>query len=362
MAGRHLRRILILNISPLIAAALACSLPGLTPSDDAASGAQTAVSLTLTASIPEQPLAPSDTPEPTAGTVSGSLCYPSEPPLPEITIFFEDTSTHNVITYPHDDGTGVYSVELPPGNYVAYAWRIEYGLGGSYSQAVACGLSVNCTDHSLIPFTVTAGATTGGIDICDWYGGEGSVPTPPSGLTAGDLSNVTSTATPPPGGVSLNCDGTYQRVRITDGGATGKTVSVDRWDGTNWVNAWNLEGGDPMQRQILDDAGDYPFGDCQRLVVVPIRYSGPHLWLELSAYRWNGTGLDQVYFNAGYYGQWSRSGDTISFTGATSLGGSPLAACDTQTSEHTWDGSAFVQTGSSITPVPGCTPVVTASP
>jgi len=56
-----------------------------------------------------------------------------------------------------------------------YAWLDDGNLGGSYSQAVPCGLSVDCTDHSLIPVTVNAGQDVTGIDVCDWYG-----PPPPA--------------------------------------------------------------------------------------------------------------------------------------------------------------------------------------
>ena len=166
------------------------------------------------------------------------------------------------------------------------------------------------------------------------------------------------TATPPAGGVSLNCDGTYQRVRITDNGIAGKTISVDNWSGGAWVNVWNMASGDPNLRQLMPEAGTYEFGGCRKLVIVPMRSSGPHLWYELGIYAWNGVGLTQVYFNDGYYGEWSKSGDEITFREASSLGGSPLSACEWMTLEHEWDGTDFVQIGSVLEPVPGCTPIV----
>jgi hypothetical protein len=39
----------------------------------------------------------------------------------------------------------------------------------AYTPAIACGLSVACTDHSPIRVHVTAGHTTAGIDPVDWY-------------------------------------------------------------------------------------------------------------------------------------------------------------------------------------------------
>lgn len=122
----------------------------------------------------------------------------------------------------------------------------------------------------------------------------------------------TATNTPPPNGVSLNCDGTFQRVRIIDQGASGKTISVDDWDGANWVNAWSVSSGDPMLKQLTDDAGRYQFGDCEVLVVVPFQHSNPQLWFELGIYAWNG--------------------------------------------------AAFTQTGSLIQPVANCSPIPTATP
>ena len=166
------------------------------------------------------------------------------------------------------------------------------------------------------------------------------------------------TDTPPAGGVSLNCDGTYQRVRITDNGSAGKTISVDNWSGGAWVNVWNMASGDPNQRQLMPEAGTYEFGGCQKLVIVPMRSSGPQLWYELGIYVWNGVGMSQVYFNEGYYGEWSKSGDVITFREASTLGGSPLGPCEWMTLEHEWDGTDFVQIGSVLEPVAGCTPIV----
>lgn len=339
----------------------ACNMPAREDSDQVA----TSVAATLAAQPTVAPvtvtLSEADTASPpTTGMVSGLICYPSEPPLPPMTIYFQDVNTDGLITIEHTDGTGTYSTELPPGTYVAYAWREGFQLGGSYSETVPCGLSVDCTDHSLIQFAVSAGANLTGIDICDWYGQPGDIPTPPAMISPTEAPPA-ATPTAPPGGVSLNCDGTYQRVRITDQGASGKTISVDNWDGSGWANVWNLSSGDPNLRQLTDDAGYYQFGDCQKLVVVPFRSSGPQLWLELSVHVWNGAGMSQVYFNEGYYGEWSKIGDAIRFREASKLGtvnNGPLGPCEYMTLDYTWNGTDFVQTGSSIETVPNCTVTV----
>jgi hypothetical protein len=175
----------------------------------------------------------------------------------------------------------------------------------------------------------------------------------------------TATEPAPAGGISLNCDGTYQRVRIVDQGASGKTIAVDSWNGAAWSVVWELSSGDPNLKQLTDQAGYYTFGGCRSLVVVTFRHSNPQLWLELGIYEWNGAGMTQVYFNEGYYGEFSKLGDLVRFKEASSLGsvsGGPLEPCEWVTLEHTWNGTTFVQTGSLVQPVAGCVPSVTPSP
>jgi CSLREA domain-containing protein len=124
------------------------------------------------------------------GEVTGRICYPSEF-IPPMTLYFEDVGTNLVSQFDHSDGSDHYSVHLFPGTYVAYAYRQGTNIGGSYSQAVLCGLTVNCTDHTLIEFDVLAGQMTMDIDICDYYGDPGDIPAPPGG-------SPTETPTPPP--------------------------------------------------------------------------------------------------------------------------------------------------------------------
>jgi hypothetical protein len=118
---------------------------------------------------------PSPTPVPTAGTIEGLLCYPSEG-VPPMNLYFEEVNSQSIETFGHPGGSMDYSVQVPPGTYVAYAWTLDFGIGGAYTQAVPCGLTVTCSDHSLIQFQVQAGQTTAGIDICDYYGDPGFVP------------------------------------------------------------------------------------------------------------------------------------------------------------------------------------------
>lgn len=173
------------------------------------------------------------------------------------------------------------------------------------------------------------------------------------------------TATAPPNGVSLNCDGSYQRVRITDQGASGKTIAVDSWNGAGWDNVWSVSSGDPMLKQLTEDAGWYQFGDCQKLVLVPFQHSNPQLLFELAIYMWDGSGMTSVYSRQGYYGEWEKVGDLIRFRYASLLGyvnNGPLGPCEWTTFEHTWNGTAFAQTGSLVEPVANCSPAATATP
>jgi hypothetical protein len=310
----------------------------------------TAVAGTLTAGAPTSPASPSPTTSPAAqnGTVAGQICYPSEG-IPAMTAYFEDVVSHAVVSLAIAANQSSYTVDLTPGTYYAYAWVGEFAVGGSYSQAVPCGLTAACADHSLIPVNVMAGQTTSGVDICDWYGGPGSVPTPPPGPAA--------IATPPPGGVSLNCDATYQRVRLTDAGPAGRTLWVDSWNGSAWVNVWSVAGGDPNIRQIEEETGAYQFLGCQNLVILPIRYSGSGAYLELMVYQWNGAGLSEVYHHEGTHGVWAKAGDTVEFEESLYLFNEPnCCPCNRQTLQHTWNGAAFVETASSITPTYSGTP------
>ena len=181
-----------------------------------------------------------------------------------------------------------------------------------------------------------------------------SIPTSPIELPTGSqlpTAEPSPTFTPPPEGLSLNCDGTYQRVRLIDGGASGKTLYVDQWNGAGWDEIWSVEGGDPMNQQIEDDAGPYLFGECQSLVIVPIVFSGSGAILELKIYKWDGSAMVEVYSHDGVHGDWQKLGDMITFEESIYLYDEPnCCPCNRQFLEHTWDGTDFIQTGSLISP------------
>lgn len=112
------------------------------------------------------------------GSIAGNLSYPSSF-LPAQTVVAFDVNSSAYYYVQTVDGQGTYQIDnLPPGNYYVVAY-----LGGDpsagYSQSVLCGLSVECTDHSLVTVTVTSGQVTNNINPQDWYAPPGSFPAYP---------------------------------------------------------------------------------------------------------------------------------------------------------------------------------------
>jgi len=137
------------------------------------------------------------------GEVTGRVCYPSDF-IPPMTLYFEDVDTNLVSQFDHSDGSDNYAVNLFPGTYVAYAYPIgSTTLGGSYSEAVLCGLTASCTDHTLVEFDVLPGQTTSDIDICDWYGEPGDIPPGPG---PAPTETPTPPAPLPPISINFNAD------------------------------------------------------------------------------------------------------------------------------------------------------------
>jgi hypothetical protein len=91
------------------------------------------------------------------GTVSGSLCYPSEfnPPM---TLYFEKAGTNETIQFSIPENQNFYSALLPNGRYYAFAWAPNYNLEGAYVDS--SGLMKS--------FAVVGGQTTVDINLCDW--------------------------------------------------------------------------------------------------------------------------------------------------------------------------------------------------
>jgi hypothetical protein len=117
------------------------------------------------------------------GFVSGRVCFPSEH-IPPMTVFFQRLSDDHVTLASIRENQTSYHLQLDPGTYQAYAWLEGFTMGGAYTYH-------DQYDHGLKPFTVNSGSDITNIDICDWYGGPGSVPLPPymnTGTISGALS------------------------------------------------------------------------------------------------------------------------------------------------------------------------------
>jgi hypothetical protein len=114
---------------------------------------------------------------PQAGGITGTLSYPSSF-IPSMTVVAFEVGGQNYRYVITNANASTYQIDdLPPGDYYVVAYPADSpSFPGGYSQAVPCGLSVNCTDHSLIPVVVTGGSVTEGIDPGDFYAPEGSFP------------------------------------------------------------------------------------------------------------------------------------------------------------------------------------------
>ncbi|MFN3309801.1 MAG: hypothetical protein ACK44E_11400 [Anaerolineales bacterium] len=106
---------------------------------------------------------------PEFGSIRGNLSYPSQfiPPLRVVAIQFATQEAYFVDTV--ENQTSYQIDNLPPGQYYVIAYTKDGLLAGGYTQMVPCGLSAECTDHSLIAVTVQPGQVTADIDPADWY-------------------------------------------------------------------------------------------------------------------------------------------------------------------------------------------------
>jgi hypothetical protein len=164
--------------------------PSDTPAAPGASPTE-AVSATATSTATETP-GPTNTPGagpvggPTSstpgepGTITGALGYPSES-IPRLKVYAWDRGSGQwryIITNPNDD---TYALQVPPGKYIVFAYLNDGGdIAGGYTNAVLCGLTAACTDHSLYLVTVGSGQQVSGVNVTDWYGPPGSIPQPPA--------------------------------------------------------------------------------------------------------------------------------------------------------------------------------------
>ena len=154
--------------------------------------AQTQTALPVPSQAPTSTGVPSATatnPSDTPGSIAGKLSYPAEslPPLRIVAFRVEKGVKTKSYMYVEVFNQDTYLInDLKPGAYwvvafpITQAKQITPGLEGGYTKAVACGLSVTCTDHSLVEVQVKPGEVTNNIDPGDWYAPTGSFPKDPT--------------------------------------------------------------------------------------------------------------------------------------------------------------------------------------
>jgi hypothetical protein len=146
-----------------------------------------------------QPSSPTPSPTPVEAAATGKVCYLVGQGMPDMTAYFQNSTTGAVAELPIATGQITYTLTLTPGTYIAYAWLPDFSLGGLYSNAVPCGLKASCDDHAARPFTVQAGKVTRGIDICDWYTGPFVIPYPPGYEPTSTVGTIAGTISYPSG-------------------------------------------------------------------------------------------------------------------------------------------------------------------
>lgn len=177
----------------LAAAVLACGCPATEGIQGTLEAMQGTVGVALTempAMLTELPammseLAPTfeagaETPRPPKpGLIRGYLSYPSEfiPPLRVVAFDVATMAVVNAVVTAENQTA--YELAVPPGDYYVVAYVLDSGMAAGYSQMVPCGLSVGCTDHSLIPVHVGPGAVVDDINPGDWYAPPGAFPPMP---------------------------------------------------------------------------------------------------------------------------------------------------------------------------------------
>ncbi len=218
------------------------------------------VGATLTAMAPAHSPTPEATTEPTpaTGTITGKLSYPSEFIPAQHVVAFQVGSDdwYDVTTV---EGQGDYVITgLPVGSYVVVAYladaaTAEESLNASagYTQAVPCGLSVDCNDHALIEVQVDAGSTVDGVNPQDWYAApeektwpaDPSLPEGQAGLTgiAGNIA-YPSEIIPPQRVVAFDVNDlkTYYLAEVREG----QTYTLETPPGTYFVVSYLISPSD----------------------------------------------------------------------------------------------------------------------
>ena len=114
---------------------------------------------------------PSDPTKGSTGSIQGELGYPSEyiPPLRVVAFDVYSKDYQYVDTLLNQSSYEM--TDLPAGTYHVVAYVREQGpdFSGGYSHFVTCGMTVDCTDHTLIDVFVYGGGLTADVNPIDFY-------------------------------------------------------------------------------------------------------------------------------------------------------------------------------------------------
>jgi len=125
------------------------------------------------------PPMPGPAPEQGTGSITGSLSYPSEY-IPPLRVFAFQVDSENYFYVDTAENQSTYQISnLPTGYYQIVAYIQNGNLAGGYTQAVPCGLGVECSNHELLDVPVNIGQVVTGIDPADWYAAESAFPPAP---------------------------------------------------------------------------------------------------------------------------------------------------------------------------------------
>jgi len=121
--------------------------------------------------------------KPASGSITGKVSYPSEVIPPERVVAVNMVTQEIFSTDVINQGTYVLT-NLPVGTYHVVAYledssQTASSQSGGYSRAVLCGLSVDCTDHTLLDVEIKDGVTSTEINPGDWYAPAGTFPPEP---------------------------------------------------------------------------------------------------------------------------------------------------------------------------------------
>lgn len=116
---------------------------------------------------------------PNTGTISGYLSYPSSF-IPALNVIAFDMNNDYFYYITTSQGTSYYEISnLPPSTYYVVAYLAGEDYAAGYTNAVPCGLSVDCPNHYYIPVLVNAGDFVTEVNPQDWYAPEGTYPANP---------------------------------------------------------------------------------------------------------------------------------------------------------------------------------------